>query len=151
MPPEEVGEYESAGIGWQEEVGLVWISFLPENEVYQKEAHICAGGLYPLWESGLILWAQRLPFCVCVGIADLRSGQGAPVLDPVILKVPLQSSSSSVFPCGARSQLGHKMYPRRAGIPCHALLYSIPETQNSSPNGLSPLVSLSAGSTMPEA
>lgn len=77
VPPEEVGEYESAGIGWQEEVGLVWISFLPENEVYQKEAHICAGGLYPLWESGLILWAQRLPFCVCVGIADLRSGQGA--------------------------------------------------------------------------
>ena len=76
------------------------MDLLPENEVYQKEAHICAGGLYPLWESGLILWAQRLPFCVCVGIADLRSGQGAPVLDPVILKVPLQSSSSSVFPVG---------------------------------------------------
>lgn len=108
-----------------------------------------------LWENRLSHWAQRIPFFVCMGGATLRPGQGAPVLGPVILKVP---STSSVFLYGAMSQLGQKMYPFRVYIHCHALDHHAlscrrPEAQNSLPKGSQTqsraLVSLPAGERGP--
>lgn len=109
----------------------------------------------PLWENRLSHWAQRIPFFVCMGGATLRPGQGAPVLSPGILKV---LSTSSVFPYGAMSQLGQKMYPFRPYIHCHVLDHRAlschrPEAQNSLPKGSQTqsraLVSLPAGERGP--